>query len=170
MIEELAILRAQISAKEVELQVLRSFSTDKNPELQLVEQQLASVRGEKSKLEQQSQNTGFGNLSLKDVPGAGLQYLQAQHELAYRQTLYDLLFKQYDAARLDESKEGAVIQVVESAIPPDRRDSPRRVLIVILFTMGGLIAACIYLLLAKYVKENPEVVAALRDFRSSGFE
>jgi tyrosine-protein kinase Etk/Wzc len=163
MIEGLSSLRAQVAAKEVQVQALRSFSTDHNPDLQLAERERASLLAEESKVEQQTDKGGFARLSLKDVPGAGLEYLRAQHELGYRQTLYDLLIKQYDAARLDESKEGAVIQVVETAMPPDRRSSPHRALVVILFTMLGLLGAGAYLTATSYIRENAEISAALGD-------
>ena len=163
MIEGLSSLRAQVATKEVQVQALRSFSTDHNPDLQLAEQERSSLLVEESKLEQQTENGGFAKLSLRDVPGAALEYLRAQHELASRQTLYDLLIKQYDAARLDESKEGAVIQVVETAVPPDRRSSPHRALIVILFTMLGFLTAGVYLTASSYIRENPDLSVALGD-------
>jgi tyrosine-protein kinase Etk/Wzc len=75
-------------------------------------------------MEERRRASGFGDLSLHDVPGAGMEYLRAEHELRYRQAIFDFLMKQYDVARRDESKEAAVIQVLEPAIEPDRRSSP----------------------------------------------
>lgn len=138
MIEGLTALRAKVAAKEVEVEALRSYSTDRNPELQLAESELSSLRAEVERLEQSSHSSGFTDLGMKDVPSAGLDYLSAQHEVLYRQTLFDLLIKQYDAAKLDESKEAAVIQVVEPAIEPDRRSAPKRLLILLLATVLGL--------------------------------
>jgi hypothetical protein len=125
MIEGLAVLRAQIDAKDVELQAMRSYSTEHNPEVALAERELSSLRAEAARLQQRNHSPGFGDMGLEDVPGAGLEYLRAEHELKYRQAMFDLLIKQYDAARLDESKDAAIIQVVEPAIVPDRRSSPQ---------------------------------------------
>ena len=72
-----------------------------------------------------------------------MEYLRAAHELAYRQALFDMLMKQYDAARLDEAKDAAIIQVVEPAIEPDRRSSPQRALILLLSLFVGLFAGCV---------------------------
>jgi len=44
MIESLTALRAQVAAKEVELQALRSYSTDRNPQVEIVNRELASLR------------------------------------------------------------------------------------------------------------------------------
>jgi uncharacterized protein involved in exopolysaccharide biosynthesis len=142
MIESLAVLRAQVAAKQVEVQALRSYSTEQNPDVQLAERELTSLQAEESRLEQSNHVPGIAGLGLGNVPAAGLEYLRAAHELAYRQALFDMLLKQYDAARLDEAKEAAIIQVVEPAIVPDHKSSPHRALIVLLATFMGFFAGC----------------------------
>jgi tyrosine-protein kinase Etk/Wzc len=142
MIESFAELRAKVAAKEVEVQAVRSYSTENNPELQLAEQEFSSLQAEASRMEQRNHSSGFAEMGLADVPGAGLEYLRADHELRYRQALFDMLLKQYDAARLDEAKDAAIIQVVEPAIEPDRKSSPKRVMILVVSTMLGLLAGC----------------------------
>ena len=169
MIEGLANLRAEIAAKEVQVQALRSYSTDHNPEVQLAEHELDSLRSEASRMEEHSSSSSLANLGLLDVPSAGLEYLRASHEMTYRQTLYDLLIKQYDSARLDESKDATVIQVVEPAIPPDRRSSPHRSLIIILFAALGFAGACSYVLLLDVIATNPGLANKLKELRSAIF-
>jgi tyrosine-protein kinase Etk/Wzc len=160
MIEGLAALRAQAAAKQVEVQALRSFSTERNPEVQLAEQEMSTLQAEAAGMEQRSQSQGLAGLDLGDVPSAGLDYLRAQHELLYRQTLYDLLIKQYDAARLDEAKEAAIIQVLEPATEPDRKSAPHRVWIALSATILGLFAAAFYILTATAfarARRSPEI-------------
>lgn len=167
MIEGLATLRAQIAAKQVGLQSLRSFSTDHNPDVELAERELSSLQEEAVRLEKRSNESGFINVGLEDVPGAGLEYLRADHEVKYQQALFDLLMKQYDAARLDEAKDAAIIQVVEPAIEPDRKSSPHRAQIVLLFMLLGFIAACSYLYLSDLALRNSEISDSLAELKSS---
>jgi capsule polysaccharide export protein KpsE/RkpR len=168
MIEGLALLRAQVAAKEVEVQALRSYSTEHNPNLELAERELSSLRGEAAQLEQRNHSSGFTGLGLGDVPGAGMEYLRAEHEVKYRQTMFDLLIKQYDAARLDEAKDAAIIQVVEAAIAPDRKSSPKRVLIVVCFTVAGVLAGCLLVPLLcwkQYAQSDPRTASQLSGLR-----
>jgi hypothetical protein len=170
MIESLAVLRAQIDAKEVELQAMRSYSTEHNPEVALAERELSSLRAEATGLEQSNHSPGFGDMGLEDVPGAGLEYLRAEHELKYRQAMFDLLVKQYDAARLDESKDAAIVQVVEPAIAPDRKSSPKRPLIVLLSMSGGFLAGCLLVLLGwwkEIFQSDPRVAKQLQGLRDA---
>jgi tyrosine-protein kinase Etk/Wzc len=170
MIESLAVLRAQIDAKEVELQAMRSYSTEHNPEVALAERELSSLQAEAARLQQRNHSPGFGDMGLEDVPGAGLEYLRAEHELKYRQAMFDLLIKQYDAARLDESKDAAIVQVVEPAIAPDRKSSPKRALIVLLSMPGGFFVGCFLVLLGWWkdnIQSNPHVAKQLQDLRNA---
>ena len=170
MIESLASLRAQVAAKQVQVQAMQTYSTESNPDIQMAERELSSLQAQVARLEERSRSSEFGNLGLRDVPGAGLEYLRAEHEAKYRQALFDLLLKQYDAARMDEAKDAAVIQVVESAIAPDRKSSPKRALITIFLTMLGFISGCL-LVLFKWWKElvtaEPLVASQFSEFRSA---
>jgi tyrosine-protein kinase Etk/Wzc len=172
MILGISSLRAQVAAKQVEVQALRSYSTDQNPEVQLAERELASLQAEELRLEQRNHSPAAGGLGLGNVSAAGLEYLRAAHEVAYRQALFDMLMKQYDAAKLDESKEAAIIQVVEPAIVPDQKSSPKRALILILFVIGGLFAGCISVLMLRWKEiagSDPDVARQLRDLKSAAF-
>jgi uncharacterized protein involved in exopolysaccharide biosynthesis len=142
MINGLAHLRAEATEKEIEIQALRSYSTDRNPEVQMAETQLASLRQEISNMEERSHSQRPFDLGLEDIPKAGIEYLQAEHEVQYRQTLFDLLLKLYDSARLDEAREAVVIQVVEPAVTPDRKSSPQRAPISLLAAALGFVIGC----------------------------
>ena len=170
MIEGLAAIRAQVAAKQVEVQALRSYSTEQNPELQLAEKELASLQAEEARMEQNNHSPGIAGLGLGNVPVAGLEYLRAAHELAYRQALYDLLMKQYDAARLDEAKEAAIIQAVEQAIPPDRKSSPKRAIILVLSIFVGIFTGCIlalFLWWKELVQLDPIAAKRLQELSSA---
>lgn len=143
MIESLAVIRAQIAGKEVELESLRSYSTNHNPEVQAVQRQLSALQEEAHDAENRNSSSSHSGLSLEDVPSAGLAYLRAEHEVKYRQAMFDLLMKQYDAARLDEAQEAAVIQVVEVALAPDRKSSPHRLVILLTSAVLGLVFGCL---------------------------
>lgn len=166
LITSLADLHAEVAAKEVQLQALRSYSTEQNPEVQLLENQLASLQDQSAKLEERSGSAKSGGIDLADVAGAGADYLRAEHELEYRQALFDLLLKQYDAARWDEARNAAVIQVVEDAIPPERKSAPRRTVIVLIFMALGLIGSWFYILARGFIAGNHRLAQLLAEFKS----
>jgi uncharacterized protein involved in exopolysaccharide biosynthesis len=157
IIESVVKLRAAIAAKEIELHARRLFSTEQNPDVQLGEQQLSGMRAQLALLENESGRPGDGlgnapgnvQVPVGNVPEAGLQYVRKLRDVKYAETMFELLAKQYEAARLDEARTAAVIQVVDPALEPDRKSSPLRSLIVALAALLGFFSSCIYGLLAE---------------------
>ena len=169
MIEGLAEVRAQVAAKQVQVQALRSYSTEKNPSVQLAERELTSLQAEEAHLEQRNPTPGIAGLGLGNVASEGLEYLRAQHELQYQQALFDMLMKQYDAAKIDESKDAAIIQVVEPAIEPDTKSTPHRGRILLQSLIGGFFAGCLLALLQWWkqrMQSDPDRARDLQNLKS----
>jgi tyrosine-protein kinase Etk/Wzc len=144
-IESVAQLRAQIAAKQVQIRGLRSFGTEQNPEVAQAEQQLSQLEAEQNKLGVSSDGTSDGLLIQKSaMQEAGLKYVRKLREVRYRQTIFDLLARQYEAAKVDEARQGATVQVVDKAIPPDQKSSPKIGLMTIVATFLGLILGLAY--------------------------
>jgi tyrosine-protein kinase Etk/Wzc len=164
LIEAVAVLRGQISAKEVELRAMRTYTTETNPDYVRTRQQLAGLRSELAKLER-AQVSGQGDIMLSTgkVPEAGLEYLRRYRDVKYQETIFELLAKQFEAAKLDEAKEAAVIQVVDEAVAPDRKSKPKRALIVILATLSaGLISLLWVFVLEARERASRDPVQAAR--------
>jgi uncharacterized protein involved in exopolysaccharide biosynthesis len=140
LIESAASLRAQIAAKEVEIQSLRTYATDENAQLVQAQEELQGLRAQLAKLGGTAENADTGLIVPKSkVPQVGLEYIRKLRDVKYEETIFDILARQFEIAKLDEAKEGALIQVVDVAIPPDKRSFPRRGLIVICSTAFGFI-------------------------------
>jgi capsule polysaccharide export protein KpsE/RkpR len=132
LIESAAVLRAQVMAKQVQIEAMRSFATDDNPALVLAKQQLTALQSQLEHVASSQNDTGSGiNLSKGRVTQSGMEYLRAYRELKYQETVFELLSKELEVAKLDEAREGSIVQVVDNAVPPDRKSSPHRLLIVL---------------------------------------
>ena len=74
------------------------------------------------------------------MPNASLEYIRKVRDVKYYETIFDILARQFEIAKLDEAKQGALVQVVDPAIAPDKRSYPKRGLIIIGGTGLGLLA------------------------------
>lgn len=139
VIGSVAQLRAQIAAKEVQIGAMRSYATAENPDLQVAEQELAGLRAQEQKMGASS-DAGLNMLPIPkgNMQQAGLDYVRKLRDVKYYEAIFDLLARQYEVAKVDEARQGAVIQVVDPAVVPDRRSSPKRTLIVLGSTALGL--------------------------------
>ncbi|GGH14924.1 hypothetical protein GCM10011586_35700 [Silvibacterium dinghuense] len=147
LIESAAALRAQITAKQVQLQGLRAYGTENNPavitatnELEALQEQLAKLGG--------SQADAGGGLIIPQgkVPQAGMEYIRKYRDVKYYETIFELLARQLEVAKLDEAREGALIQVADSAVPPDKKSAPSRSMIVVLTFLAGAIISSLFAL------------------------
>jgi uncharacterized protein involved in exopolysaccharide biosynthesis len=133
IIQTSAALRAQITAKEVEIAAMRGYATEQNPQLNKARQELAALREQVAKLER---GDGGKQGSTKD-DAKGVRNVALLRDVKYREALFELMARQYELAKLDEAHEGGPIQVLDKAVVPDRRSRPRRTLIVLLSVLGA---------------------------------
>src|SRR5258708_1778874 len=168
MIEVTARLRAQISAKEVQLGAMRTFAAEGNPELQRTQQELEALRRELARVEGSSPIAAVGKGD--STRNTGLNNLGRLRDVKYYEFLYELLAKQYQLAKIDEAKDATVIQVMDRAIEPDRKSKPKRLQIVLLSAFGALFASILWVLIreaaarANAIPEQASRFQTLREY------
>lgn len=167
MIETVGKLRAQISLKEIELNSMRAFVTENNQDFRRTQEELNSFRAELSRLE----NGQGDGASRNDVAksNSGLENIKILRDVKYYEMLYELLAKQYEAARLDESKDSPVVQVLDKAVVPVERDKPKRTIIVLLAGVFGGVLAVAWAFISeskKRVSRTTTGAAQLAELRS----
>jgi len=144
-VESAARLQALVAAKEVELQSLASFATEQNPELQRLRAELAALRQQQAGLKNREAK---GELTAGKLPAAGLEYIRKLREFKYRETLFEILARQYEAAKMDESKNASVVQVLDPAVEAEKPSSPVRPA----FAAGGALVALLFAVVIVFVE------------------
>jgi uncharacterized protein involved in exopolysaccharide biosynthesis len=172
IISSIAQARAQVASREVELQSILTYATNENPNAVRMEQEIASLRSHLANLENSQRAIQPGDIQVPtgQLPEATLQYVRQTRELKYHETLYDLLSRQSEAAHLDEAKSAPLIQVIDRAVPPDKKSGPSRKGITIGFTLFGFISACLWSFARaafKRMKGDPERARKLNEIRSA---
>ncbi len=114
--EGYARLKAELTAAEVRLQTLRTSLADIAPEVMQQLSTVASLRSQLSKAEDISESAG------------GPDYIGNYREFKYQETLFELFSRQYELARVDEAREGALVQVIDPATAPEKKSKPKRAL------------------------------------------
>jgi uncharacterized protein involved in exopolysaccharide biosynthesis len=118
--EAYARLKAEATTAEVKLQTLRRSLAESSAEVQQQQTLVLALRAQLTKLESVDQ---------PDASDAG--YIGRYREYRYQETLFELFSRQFEAARLDESRESGPIQVIDSATPPEYKSKPKRAFIAV---------------------------------------
>jgi len=169
LIESAAVLRAQVVAKEVQIEGMRSFAAEDNPNLILAKQELSALQSQLAHVAGSQSDVGSDiNLSKGRVTQSGMEYVRRYRELKYKETVFELLAKEFEVAKLDEAREGSIIQVVDAAVPPDKKSSPHRTLIVLATTILSFFVAAFWVFMressarAFELPENRERLDAIK--------
>jgi capsule polysaccharide export protein KpsE/RkpR len=121
--EAYARIKAEATTAQVRLESMRHALADGAPEVQ---QQLGVIAALKEQL---------AKLEIAESPEGSADYVSRYREFKYEETLFELFSKQYEMARLDESHEGGMIQVVDAGMPPEYKSRPKRAFVAIITTV-----------------------------------
>jgi uncharacterized protein involved in exopolysaccharide biosynthesis len=141
-IEIVAKLKGAITAQEIKIGGMRGYLTDSSTEVKQAFLELKTLQSQLTKAERdEHRNSGEHENS----------YVERYRDYKYKEALYEMFAKQYELARIDEAREGAVIQVVDPAQPPEKKTKPKKALIGILSTfVTGIILLMFILIRAKF--------------------
>ena len=155
-VEVVARLKAGVTVQEVKVASMRGYLADTSPEFVQAMKELSVLKAQ------------LANAQKSDTASGDGLYVLRYREYKYQETLYELFAKQYELARVDESREGAVVQVVDNAQPPEKKSKPKKALIAILATLAAGFLFLLFVFLRKsYLnavnnKESADKISRIR--------
>ncbi len=162
LIQAIANFKAKIVEKEIELKVLKTYLTEDNPRFKKLKEELKGMKEKLKEFERKKQEKFDPFLSAQVIPSEGLEYLRRLRELKFYESLYSIMLKQYEAAKLEEAREKDVIQIIDRATPPEKRAKPKRRLMVMIATVSGFFISLFIAFLLEFF-ENAKKDPALSE-------
>ncbi len=160
-IDQVAELKGKIIAKQVEIGVMRQSMKEENPLLVRAKRELAEMQDRYQAL--QYGDAGIESkefyLPFDKVPEVGIQLALLLREAKVQETVWQLLNQQYYQAKIEEARDTPTVQVLDEAVPPLRKSSPRRTLLMVVFGVLSLVASVGYIFIEQYrlkLSERPE--------------
>lgn len=152
-------LQAQITAQEVKIGAMRGYLADTAPDFKQAMSELANLRTQLAKEEkEQPANEGQGD------------YITKYRDYKYQETLFELFAKQFEMAKIDEAREGATIQVLDAAQPPELKSKPKKGLIAVLATLASGFALLLFVFIRQALRnagQNPESAQKIAALQTS---
>ena len=159
-VEGLARLKADITAQEIKLASMRGYLSDSAPDFKQAQTELAAMRNQVARAEEQQPAGAAGSSD----------YISKYRDFKYQETLFELFAKQYEIARVDESNEGAVIQVVDTALPPERKSKPKKAMIAAVAVLASGFALLLFVFVRQALRgaaSDPETEQKLSKLRKA---
>lgn len=138
IIASMAQLQANIAAKEVQLAAMRSFATANNPGYQKLQNEIIALNAQLNNIKKEKFKKDGGLMaSSGEIPEVGIEYVRVLRDLKYNESIFELIAKQLELAKIDEAKDSTAIQELDRAIPAERKSKPKRLALLIGGILGG---------------------------------
>lgn len=160
-VEVVAKLKGAITAQEIKIGGMRGYLTESAPEVKQAMVELGTLRSQLAKAEQ---NEPAATGRLEDT------YIERFRDYKYKETLYEMFAKQYELARVDEAREGAFIQVIDPAQPPEKKSKPKKALIAIIATLAAGFALLLFVFMRQALRnstQDQDTASKLQTLRQS---
>ena len=162
-VEGLARLTAGIRAQEIKLASMRGYLTESAPDFKQAQVEMAALRGQLARYEREQPVLAGDNKDASD-------YIAKYRDFKYQETLFELFTKQYEMARIDESREGSVIQVLDIAETPELKSKPKKAQIATVATLATGFAMLLFVFIRQALRgaaQSPESAEKLHSLRSA---
>ena len=153
-IEAAAMIQAEISATEVQLQVMEGYLTLDNPDVVRMRSSLGELKKQLTLLE--FGKGGKGQLpgdrmhpAFITVPSLAIEYARLFREVKVQETLYTMLTSQYEQAKIAEARDTPSVQVLDQGVPAEKKSRPR---IGLNMVIAGVLALFLGIFLAFFLE------------------
>ena len=157
-VESMAKLKAGITVQEIKLASMRGYLAESAPDFKQAQTELAAMRNQMTRAEKEEPPATSGDSD----------YIARFRDFKYHETLFELFAKQYEMARIDESREGAAIQVLDAAQPPEHKSKPKKAQMAIMTTVAASFTLLLFIFVRQALRnarQTPEMAEKLNRLR-----
>ncbi|MCH7756097.1 hypothetical protein IH970_13380 [candidate division KSB1 bacterium] len=159
-LEKAGEIKGTIMAKEVQLKVALQTLKRNNPIISRFQKEVDELRIQYEHLQ-------FGNsvpfeqqkdyfIPFADVPEVGLRLAELLREVKVQETVWQLLNQQFYSAKIQEARDTPTVQVLDGAVPPERRTRPKRKLLVVVTSFLTFVFSIFWAFCLEYVERSKE--------------
>ena len=165
-VEGLAKIKAGITAQEIKLASMRGYLTESAPDFKQAQVEMAALRNQLARYESEQPALAGANNGTSGTS----DYITKFRDFKYQETLFELFTKQYEMARIDESREGAVIQVLDIAQAPELKSKPKKAQIAMISTLAAGFLLLLFVFIRQALRgaaQTPDTAEKLTTLRTA---
>ncbi|MBN1233349.1 MAG: hypothetical protein JXA60_08360 [Candidatus Coatesbacteria bacterium] len=136
LIRSIAQIKAEIISKEAQLNIVKTYATEKNPEHIALKTAIDKLKTEMKNM------TGEGDpekdtqfyVPFSKIPKVAVDFARLKRDIEIQEAVYLLIYQQYEMAKIEEKRTTPTIQVLDPATPVMKKIKPKRAF----YAAGGL--------------------------------
>lgn len=139
-----AEIETQLFQKQIATDYIKTQYGESSPQFSVANEQLQYLKKKVSELKNSSHLSTESTVLLpfKEAPAMTLEYFRIYRSLEVQAKLMEFILPMYEQAKVEEQKSIPTVMIVDKAVPPTIKDSPRRSLII-----GGLFSVFFFFLI-----------------------
>ena len=128
-----ADIESQLTKKEMEAYFVGQTYGENSPQYNGI---LTEIKLLKNKVQELKSSSTLGATSnilypFNQMPEIALEYLRTYREVEIQQSILEIVLPMYEQAKVEEQKSIPTIMVIDDAVPPELKYSPRRSVIIL---------------------------------------
>lgn len=159
-VEGAAALEGQLIAAESELSGLEQIYTANNVRVRSLKARVDELKNQLSSLKGVNPTTGVSDpdvpgefgISITKLPLLGVTYYDLYRRVKIEETVFEVLTKQYELAKIEEAKELPNIKILDQAMVPETKSNPKRTLITMVGAFTAALLATFYIIAALRIR------------------
>jgi tyrosine-protein kinase Etk/Wzc len=149
-IDEGALLEAKYFAQKLESEIDKKVFLPDNPRIKEQEIALTALRAQRDDLA--GSRISDIMIPLNSAPDLAMEFVRLKRNLRIQEILHTLIIQQYETAKIEEAKQTPRIQVLDNAVPPEKRSKPRRVRFVFFVMCAGVVEGLVFIKIMETVR------------------
>jgi capsule polysaccharide export protein KpsE/RkpR len=147
-----AEVETQLLRKEIESYFLKQQYGESSPQFILAQQEINLLKKKVQEMKNSPELNKKSNIlyAFKDMPNIAIDYLRIFREVEIQQALLEFIMPMYEQAKVEEQKSIPTVMIIDNAVPPQLKDSPKRTIIV----LGIFLLFSFFLIPFVFVGEN----------------
>jgi capsule polysaccharide export protein KpsE/RkpR len=156
MISSIADIEANVLIKKAELEAIEKNYGKNSPQFNLASTNLETLVNQFDKLKKgkvDDNKSPFSSLflSLETLPELSQKYAKLYSEIMLQAKLQEFLLPEYEQAKLQLLKKKPTLQVLDNAVPPDKKSKPKKAFVILGAVLVAFIINFIFMIFIEHL-------------------
>lgn len=128
-----AEIESELMKKEMESYFVLQGYGESSPQYQGIQTEIKMLKNKVQELKNSSNLSATSNVlfPFKDMPNIAIQYLRNYREVEIQQSILEIVMPMFEQAKVEEQKSMPTIMLIDKAVAPELKYSPKRTVIIL---------------------------------------
>jgi len=155
IIEAYTTIESELIAKKIQRSILENIKGEQSIDVTNMQFEIEEIERKLGEMKKHGEPSGIIP-SLETLPEKAINYFRIFREVEINSAILAFIIPIFEQSKIEEKKDIPTLQVIDYAIPPEKKSFPPRTILTLLMTFSVFLIAFIFIL----IKENENLNAS----------